>query len=78
MNLPVEDQKIAHKKFALSEEWKRVSVSLANILIDSMNSYNCVNQLNWDLKASSDDSMVEVWLDDVELIGGDRLSIWEK
>ena len=40
--------------------------------------YKCVNQLVWDLLGKVVDDYVEVWLDDIELIGGDRLSIWEK
>jgi hypothetical protein len=61
----------------MSEDWERVSVPLADIL-DEQYSYTCVNQLNWDFKQSAQDTIVEVWLDDIELIGGDRLSIWEK
>ena len=67
-------QKIAQSKnYEMTEEWTRVSFSLKKILKDSKNSYKCVNQLNWDFTDS-----FEMWLDDIELIGGDRLSIWEK
>ena len=73
-NVPVDSQKIAQSKvYELTDEWTRVSFSLKKILKNSENSYKCVNQLNWDFTDS-----FEMWLDDIELIGGDRLSIWEK
>ena len=72
-----DEQKIAQYEHTLSENWERVSVPLAEIL-DKRYSYKCVNQLDWDFIANTDDRIVEVWLDDIELIGGDRLSIWEK
>ena len=65
---------IIRYEHGLSEEWTRVSVPLAS----AKDSLRCVNQLNWELKASAKDKTVEVWFDDIELIGGDRLSIWEK
>ena len=74
---PLVSRKIAQYEYAMSEDWERVSVPLADIL-DEQYSYTCVNQLNWDFKQSAQDTIVEVWLDDIELIGGDRLSIWEK
>ncbi|WP_405334876.1 hypothetical protein [Fibrobacter sp.] len=76
-NLPIEDQKIARFEYRMSDEWERVSVPLADIL-NSQYSYKCVNQLDWDFKANPAEPIVEIWLDDIELIGGDRLSIWEK
>ena len=76
-NQPLEKQKIAKYEHGMSEDWERVSIPLADIL-DEQYSYTCVNQLNWDFKQSAQDSIVEIWLDDIELIGGDRLSIWEK
>ena len=41
-------------------------------------SYTCVNQLVWKFKANNDEKTVEIWLDDIELIGGNRLSIWKR
>jgi hypothetical protein len=76
-NLPIEDQKIARFEYRMSDEWERVSIPLADIL-NSQYSYKCVNQLDWDFKANPAEPIVEIWLDDIELIGGDRLSIWEK
>ena len=76
-NLPMEKQKIAKFEYRMSDEWERVSIPLADIL-DSQYSYECVNQLDWDFKANPAEPYTEIWLDDVELIGGDRLSIWEK
>jgi hypothetical protein len=61
----------------MSADWERVSVPLADIIAPNA-SYKCVNQLVWDLLGKVVDDYVEVWLDDIELIGGDRLSIWEK
>lgn len=76
-NLPMEKQKIAKFEYRMSDEWERVSIPLADIL-DKRYSYECVNQLDWDFKANPAEPVVELWLDDIELIGGDRLSIWEK
>ncbi|WP_297700626.1 carboxypeptidase-like regulatory domain-containing protein [uncultured Fibrobacter sp.] len=74
----LEKQKIiAQYEHAMSADWERVSVPLADIIAPNA-SYKCVNQLNWNFKATVLDPTVEFWLDDIELIGGDRLSIWEK
>jgi len=72
-----EDQQIAQYEFSLSEDWERFSIPLAEI-IDPRFSYSCVNQLNWNFKDNSEDHTVEFWLDDIELIGGNRLSIWKR
>ncbi len=77
VNRPLEDQKISQFELGLDTAWTRASVPLSEIL-DARFSYRCVNQLNWDFRVSAEDRTVEVWLDDIELIGGDRLSIWEK
>ena len=76
-NLSLEKQKIAQYEHALPEDWERISVPLADILNDQY-SYKCVNQLDWDFKATTEDNVVDFWLDDIELIGGNRLSIWGK
>ena len=50
----------------------------SDLLEGEKDAYKCVNQLAWDLLGKVVDDYVEVWLDDIELIGGDRLAIWEK
>ncbi len=72
-----DDQIIAQYEFNLHEDWERIVIPLKEIL-DNRFSYNCVNQLGWNFKNNSEDNIVEVWIDDVELIGGKRLSIWKK
>ncbi len=71
-NLDFDHQKLIQSEYGLEEEWTRVSVPLPV----EREAFKCVNQLAWDFKTI--DGYAEVWLDDVELIGGDRLSIWEK
>lgn len=71
-NLDLDHQKLIQFEYGLEDEWTRVSVPLKG----DKDAFKCVNQLAWDFKTIDD--YVEVWLDDVELIGGDRLSIWEK
>ena len=71
-NLELDHQKLIQSEYGLEDEWVRVSVPLPA----DKDAFKCVNQLAWDFKTI--DGYAEVWLDDVELIGGDRLSIWEK
>ena len=71
-NLDLDHQKLIQSEYGLEEEWTRVSVPLPV----EREAFKCVNQLAWDFKTI--DGYAEVWLDDVELIGGNRLSIWEK
>ncbi len=71
-NLEPDHQKLIQSEYGLEDEWTRVSVPLPA----DKEAFKCVNQLAWDFKTI--DGYAEVWLDDVELIGGDRLSIWEK
>ncbi|MBR5412022.1 MAG: hypothetical protein IK114_03125 [Fibrobacter sp.] len=71
-NLDLDHQKLIQSEYGLGDEWERVSVPLKG----DKKAFKCVNQLAWDFKTI--DGYAEVWLDDVELIGGDRLSIWEK
>ena len=71
------NQNIAQHKFNLSENWERVLVPLADILKEEF-SYTCVNQLVWDFEVSASERTVDFWLDDIELIGGKRLSIWKR
>lgn len=72
----IDNRIIAEYKFNLTETWKKTTISLADILDDRF-SYTCVNQLVWRFKANNDER-VDFWLDDIELIGGKRLSIWKK
>ena len=71
-NLEPDHQKLIQSEYGLDSVWVRVSVPLSA----DKAAFKCVNQLAWDFKTI--DGYAEVWLDDVELIGGDRLSIWEK
>lgn len=71
-NLEPDHQKLIQSEYGLDSVWVRVSVPLSA----DKEAFKCVNQLAWDFKTI--DGYAEVWLDDVELIGGDRLSIWEK
>ena len=72
-----EDQLIAQYEITLDEDWARFSVPLAEI-IDPRFSYNCVNQLVWRFKPNNEEKTVKFWLDDIELTGGKRLSIWKR
>jgi len=72
-----EFQNIAQYEFTLSDKWERTLVPLKEILNPEY-SYTCVNQLVWNFKANNDEKTVEIWLDDIELIGGNRLSIWKR
>jgi hypothetical protein len=72
-----EDQLIAQYELTLGEDWERFSVPLAKIL-DPRFSYECVNQLVWNFKPNNEEQTVTFWLDDVELTGGKRLSIWKR
>ena len=72
-----DDQLIAQYEITLDEDWARFSVPLAEI-IDPRFSYNCVNQLVWNFKPNNEEKTVKFWLDDVELTGGKRLSIWKR
>ncbi len=71
-NLKPDHQKLIQSEYGLDSAWVRVSVPLPA----ERDAFKCVNQLAWDFKPIN--GYAEVWLDDVELIGGDRLSIWEK
>ncbi|WP_298768087.1 hypothetical protein [uncultured Fibrobacter sp.] len=73
-NLEQDHQKIIQHEHGLADKWERVSIPLQ----DAKEALKCANQLSWDFKTTNEDSSFELWLDDIELIGGDRLSIWEK
>lgn len=70
-------QIIAQSEFTLSDNWERFSIPLADIL-DPHFSYTCVNQLVWSFKPNNEEKTVNFWLDDIELTGGKRLSIWKR
>lgn len=70
-------QIIAQSEFTLSDKWERISIPLADIL-DPQFSYTCVNQLVWRFKPNNEEKTVNFWLDDIELTGGKRLSIWKR
>ena len=71
------NQNIAKFEFTLNENWDRISVPLKEIL-DPQFSYTCVNQIVWSFKPNNEEKKVEFWLDDIELTGGKRLSIWKR
>ena len=71
------NQNIARYEFTLGENWDRFSVPLKEIL-DPQFSYTCVNQLVWSFKPNNEEKTVDFWLDDIELTGGKRLSIWKR
>ena len=71
------NQNIATFEFTLGENWDHISVPLKDIL-DPQFSYTCVNQLVWNFTPNNEEKTVEFWLDDIELIGGKRLSIWKR
>lgn len=71
------DQLIAQYEITLDENWSRFSVPLAEI-IDPRFSYKCVTQLVWNFKPNNEEKTVDFWLDDIELTGGKRLSIWKR
>ena len=70
-------QIIAQSEFTLNDKWERISIPLADIL-DPQFSYTCVNQLVWSFKPNNEEKTVIFWLDDIELTGGKRLSIWKR
>ena len=70
-------QIIAQSEFTLGDKWERISIPLADIL-DPQFSYTCVNQLVWRFKPNNEEKTVNFWLDDIELTGGKRLSIWKR
>lgn len=71
------NQIIAQSEFTLDTNWSRFAIPLKNIL-DPQFSYTCVNQLVWNFKPNNEEKTVEFWLDDIELTGGKRLSIWKR
>lgn len=67
------DGKFAESNQTLSEDWQRFSIALDDIIDERAGSLTCVTLLSWDLVGS-----IDMWLDDIELIGGEKQLIWEK
>lgn len=63
----------AESEYRLSEDWQRISIPLAEITDINRGNVNCVTLLSWSFGATTD-----IWLDNVELVGGDKSLIWEK
>lgn len=77
-------KEIMKYEFSTSEKWTRYSVPVKDIIFPGY-SLSCVNQLAWKLASASSPATeedptpaIDLWLDDIQLIGGNRLSIWEK
>lgn len=77
-------KEIMKHEFSLPETWTRYSVSIKDAIFPDY-TLSCVNQLAWKLASSSVPATEEnptpamdLWLDDIQLIGGNRRSIWEK
>lgn len=77
------EREILKFEFALSEDWDRYSIPLQALVMPGY-SLTCVNQLDWKLASpvaatiENPTPAIEIWLDDIMLIGGDRLTIWDK
>lgn len=65
------DQEVLRFEVSQYENWTKVSVPLKDNA--GKTDLTCASQFAWRFNGSG-----EVWLDDVELIGGNRLSIWKK
>lgn len=71
-------------EFSPSSKWDRYSVPVKKLIHPGF-SLTCVNQLAWKLSSAAEPASdenpnpaIELWIDDVQLIGGNRLSIWDK
>lgn len=61
----------------LLDDWQTYEIPLDKIIDERSGSLDCVTLLLWEMDTAKKDT-VEIWLDDIKLIGGDRESIWEK
>lgn len=80
----MDKHEIMSYEFSVGENWTRYSVPIKDLIFDGF-SLNCVNQLAWKLSSPATpptdeepNPAIDLWLDDIQLIGGNRLSIWEK
>lgn len=71
-------------EFSAPPEWTRYSLPLKELVFPG-HTLSCVNQLAWKLASPSvpptvdePSPAIDFWIDDIQLIGGDRQSIWEK
>lgn len=71
-------------KFSPSSEWDTYNVSIKDLIFPDY-TLKCVNQLLWKLSspavpATEDEPnpTIDLQLDDIKLVGGDRLSIWKR
>lgn len=83
-SLSGDKKEIMKYEFSISDEWTRHSVPVKDIIYPGY-SLSCVNQLAWNLASPSvpkteenPSPAIDLWLDNIQLIGGDRLTIWEK
>ena len=68
---------LGSSRVSANEEWTRVSISLDKVVGKSNRDVlKCVSQFTWQLEPYDDE--VELWLDNLELVGGARTLIWEK
>ncbi|MCQ2104726.1 MAG: hypothetical protein MJZ26_02935 [Fibrobacter sp.] len=67
------DGVFAEAEYRLSDEWTRYEVNLEGIVDKNRGSLKCVTLLTWSFTES-----IDFWMDNVELVGGDRLSIWPR
>ncbi|MCF0222073.1 MAG: hypothetical protein HUK19_07250, partial [Fibrobacter sp.] len=66
--------KIATSNFTLQKDWAYQTINLPTILDDRVGSLSCVTLIAWEV---TDDDGADVWIDDLELLGADRNSIWK-
>lgn len=78
------NREIMKFEFSLAKDWSRITVPVKQLVFPGY-SLECVNQLAWKLSSPSEMATdenptpaIDLWLDDIQLIGGNRLSIWEK
>jgi len=68
---------VVEKDYAIPADWTRLSVPLQENVAKG-SSLTCVNQIVWKLVPEASDTLIDLQLDDIQLIGGDRLSIWDR
>ena len=75
-----EHESYRHKSSGCYDNESLYAIVRASSIGDSSYSlsYTCVNQLVWSFKPNNEEKTVNFWLDDIELTGGKRLSIWKR